>query len=184
MPKKAKHQDVDTETSNATKEKTSKKSSKKQEKKKGNKVVNYFRDAVAETKRVTYPDRYELVKWSGIVLVTILLFSILIYITDTLIATPLNYAISSIELGDSEFGWLNLVTVIVFFVSGILTMIGVFLHQGEQGGLSDGLSSKLTGGSGVVQKNLDRLTIFFAVIFALTFVICMISFPQGTLATI
>lgn len=160
--------------------------SKKESKKKQNKentVVSYFRNAIAETKRVTYPDKVELFKWSVIVLVTIAVFSVLIYVTDTLIATPLNYAISSVQVGDSDLGPLNIATIVVFFLSGILTMIGIFLHQGEQGGLSDGLASRLTGGSGMAQKNLDRLTIICALIFVATFIVFMISLPQGTIVT-
>jgi preprotein translocase subunit SecG len=59
----------------------------------------------------------------------------------------------------------------------ILTSIGmivlVLLHKGKGGGLSNlfggGVSSSL-GGSAVVEKNLDRLTVIFGLIWSVSFV--------------
>ena len=65
----------------------------------------------------------------------------------------------------------------VTFLSGllVLTSIGmivlVLLHRGKGGGLSNlfggGVSSSL-GGSAVVEKNLDRITVVAALVFAFT----------------
>lgn len=60
----------------------------------------------------------------------------------------------------------------IFQVVSGLTLIGlVLLHSGRGGGLSDmfggGLGSTAAG-STVVEKNLDRLTVIFALIFAFT----------------
>jgi preprotein translocase subunit SecG len=56
---------------------------------------------------------------------------------------------------------------IVLMVSSLLMVVLVLLHRGKGGGLSDlfggGISSSL-GGSSVVEKNLDRLTIFCGVV--------------------
>lgn len=53
-------------------------------------------------------------------------------------------------------------TSIVLIVASILMVLLVLLHKGKGGGLSDlfggGVSSSL-GGSSVVERNLDRLTI-------------------------
>jgi preprotein translocase subunit SecG len=52
---------------------------------------------------------------------------------------------------------------IVLVLTSLLLIVLVLLHRGKGGGLSDlfggGISSSL-GGSSVVEKNLDRLTIF------------------------
>jgi preprotein translocase subunit SecG len=57
-------------------------------------------------------------------------------------------------------------SVILIITSVVIVML-VLLHKGKGGGLSDlfggGVSSTL-GSSSVVERNLDRLTIFFGVI--------------------
>ncbi len=66
-------------------------------------------------------------------------------------------------------------TSLLLIVTSVLLVVFVLLHRGKGGGLSDlfggGVSSSL-GGSSVVEKNLDRITIFcglvwFACILAL-----------------
>ncbi len=58
---------------------------------------------------------------------------------------------------------------IVLALSSILLIVLVLLHRGKGGGLSNmfggGVSSSL-GGSTVVEKNLDRLTIGAAILWA------------------
>ena len=65
---------------------------------------------------------------------------------------------------------LSIVLVITSFVMILL----VLLHKGKGGGLSDlfggGVSSTL-GSSSVVERNLDRITIFFGVLW----VVCIIA---------
>jgi preprotein translocase subunit SecG len=52
---------------------------------------------------------------------------------------------------------------VVLIITSLLMMLLVLLHKGKGGGLSDlfggGVSSTL-GSSSVVERNLDRLTIF------------------------
>ena len=56
---------------------------------------------------------------------------------------------------------------IVLIVTSLLMVLLVLLHKGKGGGLSDlfggGVSSSL-GGSSVVERNLDRLTIGLGII--------------------
>ncbi|MEP6461827.1 MAG: preprotein translocase subunit SecG [Frankiaceae bacterium] len=51
----------------------------------------------------------------------------------------------------------------LLILTSILLIVFILLHRGKGGGLSDlfggGMSSSL-GGSSVVEKNLDRITIF------------------------
>jgi preprotein translocase subunit SecG len=62
---------------------------------------------------------------------------------------------------------------IVLVITSLLMMLLVLLHKGKGGGLSDlfggGVSSSL-GSSSVVERNLDRLTIFTGVIWFLCIV--------------
>lgn len=54
-------------------------------------------------------------------------------------------------------------------LSGVLLILFILLHAGRGGGLSDmfggGVSG--TGGSTVVEKNLDRITVVTAVVFTI-----------------
>ena len=57
-------------------------------------------------------------------------------------------------------------SVILILISMVMVLL-VLLHKGKGGGLSDlfggGVSSTL-GSSSVVERNLDRITIFFGVL--------------------
>ena len=56
---------------------------------------------------------------------------------------------------------------VVLIITSLLMVVLVLLHKGKGGGLSDlfggGMSSSL-GSSSVVERNLDRLTIFTGVV--------------------
>ncbi|UPK77046.1 preprotein translocase subunit SecG [Nocardioidaceae bacterium SCSIO 66511] len=62
---------------------------------------------------------------------------------------------------------------VVLVVSSLVMILLVLMHKGRGGGLSDmfggGVSSGL-GGSSVAERNLDRLTIGTAVIWAVSIV--------------
>jgi preprotein translocase subunit SecG len=61
----------------------------------------------------------------------------------------------------------QLVMQIILTITSLLLVLLVLLHKGKGGGLSDlfggGVSSSL-GGSSVVERNLDRLTIGLGII--------------------
>ncbi|MEN8238086.1 MAG: preprotein translocase subunit SecG [Actinomycetota bacterium] len=65
----------------------------------------------------------------------------------------------------------GIVAVIHLLVSLSLIFL-ILLHAGKGGGMGDmfggGMSSGNIGGSTVVEKNLDRLTVILAVLFAVT----------------
>jgi preprotein translocase subunit SecG len=74
---------------------------------------------------------------------------------------------------------MSLALSIILMISSILMILLVLLHKGKGSGLSDlfggGLSSNY-GGSSVVEKNLDRITIvvggvWFATVIALGLVL-------------
>ena len=94
-----KHKD---ETSEEPKQK--KQSKKKEEKKEPNAAeqildssTSFIEDVKAEMKRVSWPNKSELIKWSIIVLVVLIFFSLFTLFVDNFIATPLLYWISGIH---------------------------------------------------------------------------------------
>lgn len=62
---------------------------------------------------------------------------------------------------------------VVLIITSLLMILLVLLHKGKGGGLSDlfggGMSSSL-GSSSVVERNLDRLTIFTGILWFLCIV--------------
>ena len=64
---------------------------------------------------------------------------------------------------------MEIVFQIVLIITSLLMVLLVLLHKGKGGGLSDlfggGVSSSL-GGSSVVERNLDRLTIGIGILWA------------------
>ena len=62
---------------------------------------------------------------------------------------------------------MSLLVSIVLVITSLVLMLLILLHRGKGGGLSDlfggGVSSTLSGSS-VVEKNLDRLTIFTGIV--------------------
>jgi preprotein translocase subunit SecG len=80
---------------------------------------------------------------------------------------------------------LNTVLLIVWFISVIALILLVLMHSGKGTGLSDMIASSVynsQSGTGVLERNLDRLTLIFAIIFVVICLVFMITYPQGTIA--
>ncbi|MBV9293007.1 MAG: preprotein translocase subunit SecG [Frankiales bacterium] len=62
---------------------------------------------------------------------------------------------------------MSVLVSIILVVTSVVLVLLILLHRGKGGGLSDlfggGVSSTLSGSS-VVEKNLDRITIFTGII--------------------
>ena len=74
--------------------------------------------------------------------------------------------------------------LILLVVSGIGLIVFIMLHSGKGTGISDAIASSLyntSSGTGLIEKNLDRITIIFAIIFLLSLIVLMIIYPQGTI---
>jgi preprotein translocase subunit SecG len=71
---------------------------------------------------------------------------------------------------------------VVLMITSILMIVLVLLHKGKGGGLSDlfggGVSSSL-GGSSVVERNLDRITIGLGIIWIASIVALGLMLKSG-----
>ena len=69
---------------------------------------------------------------------------------------------------------LNVMIIVLHLIVSSLMMLFILLHAGRGGGLSDmfgGASGGSMAGSTVVERNLDRLTVAVAIVFAFTTVL-------------
>ena len=79
---------------------------------------------------------------------------------------------------------LLILVLIVWAVSGVGLIVFVLLHSGKGTGVSDMIASSLYStqtGTNIIEKNLDRITIIFAIVFILSLLALMILYPQGTI---
>lgn len=70
----------------------------------------------------------------------------------------------------------------VWALSAIALIALVLMHSGKGTGVSDMIASSLYNSSaatGVMEQNLDKLTVIVAVIFSVCVVLAMFFFPQG-----
>ena len=77
---------------------------------------------------------------------------------------------------------LLILVLIVWAVSGVGLIVFVLLHSGKGTGVSDMIASSLYNSSaatGVMEQNLDKLTVIVAVVFAICVVLPLFFFPQG-----
>ena len=75
--------------------------------------------------------------------------------------------------------------LILLVISGIGLIIFILLHSGKGTGISDMIASSVYStqtGTSIVEKNLDRITIVFAIIFIVSLLVLMVVYPQGTIA--
>ena len=75
--------------------------------------------------------------------------------------------------------------LILLVISGIGLIIFILLHSGKGTGISDMIASSVYStqtGTSIVEKNLDRITIIFAIIFIVSLLVLMVVYPQGTIA--
>ena len=79
-------------------------------------------------------------------------------------------------------GPFQIILFIVWAISTVALIALVLMHSGKGTGVSDMIASSLYNSSaatGVMEQNLDKLTVIVAVVFAICFVLAMFFFPQG-----
>lgn len=70
----------------------------------------------------------------------------------------------------------------VWALSAIALIALVLMHSGKGTGVSDMIASSLYNSSaatGVMEQNLDKLTVIVAVVFSVCVILAMFFFPQG-----
>lgn len=78
-----------------------------------------------------------------------------------------------------------IILTILWFISGVALIFLILMHSGKGTGVSEMIAGSMysnTSGSGIIEKNLDRLTIICALVFVACLLVFMIFFPQGTIA--
>jgi preprotein translocase subunit SecG len=76
---------------------------------------------------------------------------------------------------------LLVLTLVVWLVSAVGLIVFVLLHSGKGTGISEmlgGAMSTSSSGTSIIEKNLDRITIGFAVAFGVSLLILMIIYPK------
>ena len=79
-------------------------------------------------------------------------------------------------------GPLQYLILVAWAISTVLLIVLVLMHSGKGTGVSDMIASSLynsASASGVMEQNLDKLTVIVAVIFTVCVVLSMFFFPQG-----
>lgn len=75
--------------------------------------------------------------------------------------------------------------LVLLVVSGLGLIVFILLHSGKGTGISDMIASSVYStqtGTSIVEKNLDRITIIFAIVFMVSLIVLMIIYPHGTIA--
>ncbi|WP_291288423.1 preprotein translocase subunit SecG [Enorma sp.] len=79
-------------------------------------------------------------------------------------------------------GFFQILIFIVWALSALALVALVLMHSGKGTGISDMIASSLynaNAATGIMERNLDRLTVIVAVVFAVCVLLCMFFFPQG-----
>lgn len=77
---------------------------------------------------------------------------------------------------------LLVLVLIVWVISALGLIVFVLLHSGKGTGLSEMFGSAMSptaSGTSIIEKNLDRITIGFAVAFMVSLLILMVIYPTG-----
>lgn len=81
-------------------------------------------------------------------------------------------------------GPFDIILTVLLFLSGVLTVFLVLMHSGKGTGVSEMIASSLYNsgtGSGVLEKNLNRLTVISVAVFIVSIVLMALTFPIGSL---
>lgn len=75
------------------------------------------------------------------------------------------------------------IVLVLWAISAIGLVIFVLMHSGKGTGVSEVIAGSIYGtdtGSSIVERNLDRMTVIFTVVFMVSLLLLMISFPTGS----
>ena len=81
-------------------------------------------------------------------------------------------------------GPFQIILFIVWAISTVALIALVLMHSGKGTGVSDMIASSLYNagtGSGILEKNLDRLTVITATVFIVCVIVMALTFPLGAI---
>jgi preprotein translocase subunit SecE len=93
--KKSQDSEASSAAGSTSKRSTAVKETKKD--KKPGRIRTFFKGVRTEMRRVTWPSRQDVARWSGVVVVALLFFGVFVAVLDNFIVTPLLVAISSLS---------------------------------------------------------------------------------------
>ncbi|MBQ9067569.1 MAG: preprotein translocase subunit SecG [Eggerthellaceae bacterium] len=79
---------------------------------------------------------------------------------------------------------LVIIFILLLVISGVGLIAFIMLHSGKVTGVSDAIASSIyssQSGTSIIEKNLDRITIVFAIIFIVSLLVLMVIYPKGTI---
>jgi len=80
--------------------------------------------------------------------------------------------------------FLLIFVLVIWLLSAIVMVISILFHSSKGTGLSDIIAGQVYNssiGSGLIEKNLDRITIISAVLFFVSIIVLMLIYPQGAI---
>lgn len=75
------------------------------------------------------------------------------------------------------------VILVLWAISAVGLIVFVLMHSGKGTGVSEVIAGSIYGtdtGSSIVERNLDRITVIFAIVFMVSLLLLMISYPTGS----
>lgn len=78
---------------------------------------------------------------------------------------------------------LTIFVLIVWLVSAVGLVIFVLLHSGKGTGMSDMIAAQMynrASSTSIVERNLDRITVVFVILFVLSLLALVLLYPVGT----
>ena len=79
----------------------------------------------------------------------------------------------------------TIAVLVIWAISAIGLIVFVLMHSGKGTGIGEAIAGSIYGsdtGSSIVERNLDRITVVFAVVFMVSLLLLMISYPQGSIS--
>ena len=79
---------------------------------------------------------------------------------------------------------MNTILLVAWAISAVALIILVLMHSGKGTGVSDMIAASMynsNAGSGIWERNLDRLTVIAALVFIGTIVVFMLTYPLGAI---
>ena len=139
-----------------------------------------FSETTDELKKVSWPTKKQLFQWSLGVIAFLIVFGIIVYVFDSFAVVPVMTLLSGL-FDETTLNALNIALTVIFVLSGLLLMISIFMRSSEDGGLSDFVSSNISGSTQFVERNLSKMTIILGIVFFVSAILLMMLFPHGTI---